>query len=186
MPPVPARIARTPRQNSRRSWNPAVPPPPVPGAPVGNDLADGLRDGDGLGDGDRPGLGVAAPGVTVLDAAALGAAALAAVVLGAVAPGTVAPGVTAPDVVARGTAVLGVVTLGVLTLGVVALGAPAPAVAPGVPLAEPAGVAGPVPPGENGGGPVDDEPDEQAATDAVASMARAAQPRAVPRKRRRP
>jgi hypothetical protein len=116
MPPAPAMIASTPRQNSRTSWKPAVPPPPVPGAAVGNELADGLGDGDGLG-------------------------------------------------------------LGVVALGVVALG---------VPLAEMVGVAGPVPPGESEGGVVDGEPDVQADTDPLASMAKAAQPRTVPRKRRRP
>jgi hypothetical protein len=58
------------------------------------------------------------------------------------------------------------------------------AVAVGVPLAEPVGVAGP--PGENEGGVVGGELDEQADTDAVASMAKAAQPRTVPRRRRGP
>lgn len=125
MPPAPARIASTPRQNSRMSWNPAVPPPPVPGAAVGNELADGLGDGDGLG-------------------------------------------------------------LGVVVLGVVVLGVLPEVVALGVPLAEIAGVAGPVPPGENEGGVVDGEPDVQADTNAGASTAKAAQPRTVPRKRRRP
>ena len=96
MPPAPARIASTPRQNSKTSWNPAVPPPPVPGAAVGNELA------DGLGEGDRLGLGVT------------------------------------------------------------------------------------VPPGENEGSVVDGVPAVQADTNAGASMANAAQPRTVPRKRRRP
>jgi hypothetical protein len=54
----------------------------------------------------------------------------------------------------------------------------------GVPLAEPVGVAGP--PGENEGGVVGGVLDEQADTDAVPSMAKAAQPRTVPRRRRRP
>ena len=36
-----------PRQKSRASWYPAVPPPPVAGAPTGKGLADGLGDGDG-------------------------------------------------------------------------------------------------------------------------------------------
>ncbi len=80
------------------------------------------------------------------------------------------------EVVALGAAVLGVVVPGVL-LEVVALG---------VPLAETVGVAVRVPPGENAGGVADGEPDEQADTDAVASMAKAAQPSTVPRKRRRP
>ena len=163
MPPAPARIASTPRQNSRTSWNPAVPPPPVPGAAVGNELADGL--GDGLGDGDGLGLAAAAPGTAAPDVVALGAAVLGVGVLGVLL-----------EVVALGAAVLGVVVPGVL-LEVVALG---------VPLAETVGVAVRVPPGENAGGVADGEPDEQADTDAVASMAKAAQPRTVPRKRRRP
>ena len=150
MPPAPASIASTPRQNSRTSWKPAVPPPPVPGAALGNELADGLGDGDG------PGLGVVA--------------------LGAVTPGTVAPGVAVPGVVALAAAVPGVVVLGVL-LDVVALGAPP---------AEVVGLAGLVPPAGNEGGVVDGEPAPQADTDAGTSMAKAAQPRTVPRKRRRP
>ena len=48
MLPAPARTASTPRQKSRTSWNPAVPPPPVAGATAGKGLADGLGDGDGL------------------------------------------------------------------------------------------------------------------------------------------
>lgn len=48
MLPAPARTASTPRQKSRTSWNPAVPPPPVAGAAAGKGLADGLGDGDGL------------------------------------------------------------------------------------------------------------------------------------------
>ena len=109
------------------SWNPAVPPPPVPGAAVGNNLADGL--GDGLG------LRVRLLGVVLL-----------AVVLGVLL-----------DVVARG-----------------------------VPPAETVGVARPVPPGENEVGVVDGEPPVQADTNAGASMAKAAQPRTIPKKRRRP
>jgi hypothetical protein len=130
MPPAPARIASTPRQNSSTSWNPAVPPPPVRGAALGNELADGLGGRDGLG--------------------------------------------------------LAVVVLGVVVLGVVVLGVLLELVARGVPLAEIVGVAGPVPPGENEGGVVDGDPAVQADTDAGASMAKAAQPRTVPRKRRRP
>lgn len=44
MLPVPARIAATPSATSRPSWNPAVPPPPVTGAPVRIGLDDGLCD----------------------------------------------------------------------------------------------------------------------------------------------
>jgi hypothetical protein len=160
MPPAPAKIASTPRQNSRTCWNPAVPPPPVPGAAAGNELSDGLGDGDGLG-----------LGVVALDAAALGAVVLGAVVLGAVVLGAV---------------VLGAVVLGAVVLGAVVLGVPLEVAALGVSLAETVGVAEPVPPAENEGGPVDAEPDEQADTDAVASTAKAAQPRTVPRKRRWP
>ena len=85
-----------------------------------------------------------------------------------------------------GVAALGVVVLGVAVLGVLVLGVLLEVVALGVPLAEVVGAGGPVPPGENEGGVVGGEPDEQADTDAVASMAKAAQPRTVPRKRRQP
>jgi hypothetical protein len=159
MPPAPAKIASTPRQNSRTCWNPAVPPPPVPGAAAGNELSDGLGDGDGLG------LGVA------LDSAALDGAALGVAVLGEV---------------ALGVSVAGAVVLGAVVVGAVVLGVPLEVAALGVSLAETVGVAEPVPPAENEGGAVDAEPDEQADTDAVASMAKAAQPRTVPRKRRWP
>jgi hypothetical protein len=170
MPPAPARIASTPRQNSRTSWNPAVPPPPVPGGAEGNELADGLGDGDGDGDGLGLGLGAVAPG-TVPDAVALGVLVLGVLVLG---------------VLVLGVLVLGVLVLGGLVLGVVVLGVLLAVVAPGVPLAETAGVAEPVRPGGNDGGVVGGEPDEQADTNAAASMAKAAQPRTVPGKRRRP
>ena len=53
-------------------------------------------------------------------------------------------------------------------------------------LAEPVGVAGLDPPGENEGGVVGGELVEQADTDAVVSMAKAAQPSTVPRTRRQP
>ena len=155
MPPAPARIASTPRQNSRTSWKPAVPPPPVPGAALGNELAEGLGDGDGLG------LGVVA--------------------LGAVTPGTVAPGVAALGVVALGVAVPGVAVPGVVVLGVLL-----DVVAIGAPPAEVVGLAVLVPPAENEGGVVEGEPAPQADTDAGTSMAKAAQPRTGPRKRRRP
>lgn len=61
MAPAPATIASRPRQKSRRCWNPAVPPPPVPGAAVGvgTELADGVGDGDGVG------VGVALGGAVV-------------------------------------------------------------------------------------------------------------------------
>jgi hypothetical protein len=84
--------------------------------------------------------------------------------------GAAASGEVAPDV-----AVLGVGVLGVL-LEVLALG---------VPLAEAVGVAVLDPPGGIEGGVVGVEP-EQADTDTVASMAKAAQPSTVPRKRRWP
>ena len=144
MPPAPARIASTPRQNSSTCWNPAVPPPPVPGAAAGIELSDGLGDGGGLG------LGVVALGVVALGVVSLGAMAL-------------------------GVVPLGVEVLGVL-LEIVALG---------VTLAELVGVAGLDPPGGDEGGVVGVEP-EQADTDAAASTAKAAQPRTVPRRRRRP
>jgi|SRR5690348_17283597 len=167
MPPAPTRIASTPRQNSRTCWNPAVPPPPVPGAAVGNELADGLGDGLGLGVGLR---GAAAWGVAVLGVA-VGVAALGVAVLG-----VVLLGVVALDVAVLGVVVLGVLVMGPLP-GIVALGAP---------LAEAAGDAGLVPGGANVGGVVGGEALEQADTDAEASIAMAAQPRTVRRKRRRP
>jgi hypothetical protein len=74
--------------------------------------------------------------------------------------------------------------LGVGVLGVldgVAVGVPV-----AVPLAVAVGVAVLVPPASNEGGVVGVEPDEQADTDAVVSMAMAAQPRTVPRRRRQP
>jgi len=58
MLPAPARIAAAPRPKSRASWNPAVPPPPVAGAAVGNGLADGPRVGDRLAEGLTLALGV--------------------------------------------------------------------------------------------------------------------------------
>jgi len=77
-----------------------------------------------------------------------------------------------------------------LGLGVVALGTTAPgvlAVAVGVMLAEIDGVAVAVPPGAKEVGVVDGEPPpKQADTDTEVRMAKAAQPRALLRKRRRP
>jgi hypothetical protein len=93
--------------------------------------------------------------------------------------GVVVLGVVVLGAVVLGAVVLGAVVLGAVVLGVVVLGA----VVLGVPLAGVVGAAGLVPPGENEGG-VDGGPPEQADTDAVASMAKAAQPRTVPRKRR--
>jgi hypothetical protein len=49
MLPAPASIAAIPMARSNGSWNPAVPPPPVGGAAVGNGLGLGLDVGDGLG-----------------------------------------------------------------------------------------------------------------------------------------
>src|SRR5258707_10544352 len=89
MPPAPASIAAEPSPRRRAPWNPAVPPPPVAGAAVGNGLADRLRvtDGDADGLADRLGddvadglgvglaemlaLGVATPGVPLAEAAAV-------------------------------------------------------------------------------------------------------------------
>src|SRR5579862_4426083 len=45
---MPARITAPPRTNSRPSCRPAVPPPPVTGATVGNEVR-GDGDGEGLG-----------------------------------------------------------------------------------------------------------------------------------------
>jgi hypothetical protein len=55
MLPAPASIAAAPSPKSRASWNPAVPPPPVAGAAVGNGLADRLGDADRPGDADGRG-----------------------------------------------------------------------------------------------------------------------------------
>ena len=87
--------------------------------------------------------------------------------------GVVALGVGVLGVAVLGVAVLAVVALDVGVLGVWVLGVVRGVVALVVPLEEVVGVAEPVPPGESGGG-VDGEPDVQAETDAVASMARAA------------
>ena len=46
MLPAPARIAPPPSPKSKTSWTPAVPPPPVEGAVVGNALADRRGVGD--------------------------------------------------------------------------------------------------------------------------------------------
>ena len=79
MQPAPARIDTAPRPTSQLSWNPAVPPPPVAGAPAGNAAAECFRAGDrrllGLGAGD--GLRVAcelrvADGLGRADVLALG------------------------------------------------------------------------------------------------------------------
>jgi hypothetical protein len=148
MLPAPTRIASTPSQNSRTCWNPAVPPPPVPGAAAGNELAAGLGDGLGLGVGlpAAPAWGVAALGVAVPGVAALGVA-----LLGVVAKGPL------PEIVALGVALVRAVGDAVMASG-----------------------------GENEGGVGGGEALEQADTDAEASIAMAAQPRTVRRKRRRP
>jgi hypothetical protein len=61
MLPAPASMATTPSPRSRGSWNPAVPPPPVGGAAVGNGLgvAVGVGLAVGLGVGLAVGVGVA-------------------------------------------------------------------------------------------------------------------------------
>ena len=56
MLPRPATIAAPPSTASPASWNPAVPPPPVIGAPVGTGLGDGLGEGVGLVLSDADGL----------------------------------------------------------------------------------------------------------------------------------
>jgi hypothetical protein len=81
MLPAPASIATPPSPRSTVSWNPAVPPPPVGGAPfgigllVGGDgdefpsrVVDGLADGlgDGLFERVAPGLGVVLLGLGVV------------------------------------------------------------------------------------------------------------------------
>ena len=61
---TPAAMAVPPSTASPASWNPAVPPPPVTGATVGNGvvntgLGDGLGEGSGLGLFESDGLGEA-------------------------------------------------------------------------------------------------------------------------------
>jgi hypothetical protein len=56
MLPRPATIAVPPTTASPASWNPAVPPPPVTGAPLGTGLGVGLGEGSGLGLSDAEGL----------------------------------------------------------------------------------------------------------------------------------
>jgi hypothetical protein len=104
-------------------------------------------------------------------------------------PGAVVLGVAVLGLVVLGVVVLGVVVLGAEMLGAEMLGAVVPGVrregvALGVAM-KVVGAVGPVRPGENEGGVVGGEPDPQADTVAGASMARAAPPRTVPRKRRR-
>jgi hypothetical protein len=105
---------------------------------------------------------------------------------GAAAWGVSALGVAVLGELVSGVSALGVVALGEVALGVVVMGPLPGIVALGVALAEPVGVAGLVPPGENVGGVVGGEAPEQADTDTVASIAMVAQPRTVRRKRRRP
>jgi hypothetical protein len=66
MPPRPATIAAPPSTASPASWNPAVPPPPVTGAPSGTGLGDGLAEGWGLGVRDADGLALVLALVVVL------------------------------------------------------------------------------------------------------------------------
>jgi hypothetical protein len=56
MLPRPATIATAPSTASPASWNPAVAPPPVTGAPMGAELDDGLEAGWGLALCDADGL----------------------------------------------------------------------------------------------------------------------------------
>jgi hypothetical protein len=85
MLPAPASIATPPSPRSSVSWNPAVPPPPVGGAPFGIGLVvggdgdefpsrvfEGLADrvGDGLLEPVARGLGVVLPGLGVVVPAA--------------------------------------------------------------------------------------------------------------------
>lgn len=60
MLPRPATIAAPPSTARPPSWNPAVPPPPVTGAPVGTGLGEKLGEGlgEGLGDGLSEGEGL--------------------------------------------------------------------------------------------------------------------------------
>jgi len=152
MPPAPAKIASTPSQNSRTSSNPAVPPPPVCGAPLGTA---GWFAGCWF-------AGCWFAGFWFAGCWFAGCW---------FAGGGLGAGAAAPDVVALGAGLPGVLL---------------EVVAPDVPLAETVGAGGLFPPGENVGGPGGGAPPVQADTDTVASMAKAAQPRTVPAKRRRP
>jgi hypothetical protein len=156
MLPAPASIAAAPSPRSRVPWNPAVPPPPVGGAPVGIGLVVG-GDGDefpsrlveGLADGRADGL-------------------FEWLVLGLGVPGLGVPGLGVPG--------LGVPGLGVPELRVLV---------PPVPLGETAGLAGLLAVGEDvGGSAAEGEDVVQAETAAQASMA--AMPQAKARHLARP
>src|SRR5579864_1641895 len=86
MLPAPTSIAAPPSARSKVPWNPAVPPPPVGGAPAGTGLVvggdgdefhsrlvEGLADGlaDGLLERLAPGLGVVVPPVPLDETAGL-------------------------------------------------------------------------------------------------------------------
>jgi hypothetical protein len=139
---------------------------------------DGDGDGVGDGDGDRLGLGATTPGTLALGVGVRGARVLGVPVLGVGVRGVGVPGAEVPGVVALAVAVSGGVAPGDL-LEVEARGVP-------VAVAVLGGVADPRPPGENEGGVVDGEPDEQADSDTRPSTARTAQPSTVPRTRLRP
>jgi hypothetical protein len=73
MLPAPTSIAATPSAMSGASWTPAVPPPPVGGAPLGIELGDGLpvaaddarRLAEGLADGRLVGAGRVVDGLAL-------------------------------------------------------------------------------------------------------------------------
>src|SRR5215467_4754736 len=168
MPPAPAKIASMPSQNSRTSSNPAVPPPPVFVAPLGS-VPTGWFAGFWFAGCWFAGFWFAgfwfAGCWFAGGGSATGGGGLAA------GGGGFGAGAAAPDVVALGAGLPGALL---------------EVVAPDVPLAETVGAGELFPPGENVGGPGGGAPPVQADTDTVASMAKAAQPRTVPAKRRRP
>src|SRR5215467_7298232 len=173
MPPAPAKIASMPSQNSRTSSNPAVPPPPVFVAPLGS-VPTGWFAGCWFAGFWFAGFWFAGFWFAGFwfagcwfagGGSATGGGGLAA------GGGGFGAGAAAPDVVALGAGLPGALL---------------EVVAPDVPLTETVGTGGLFPPGENVGGPGGGAPPVQADTDTVASMAKAAQPRTVPAKRRRP
>jgi hypothetical protein len=96
-------MAAPPSTASPASWNPAVPPPPVAGPPLGTGLGDGLGDGlaEGLALGDADGLGEELT-LTLVDAPAEGAATLPPMPVGVTVTLTVTPPLTVGDRIVTG------------------------------------------------------------------------------------
>jgi hypothetical protein len=100
-------MAAPPSTASPASWNPAVPPPPVAGPPLGTGLGDGLSDGlgdglaEGLALGDADGLGEELT-LTLVDALAEVAATLPPMPVGVTVTLTVTPSLTVGDRIVTG------------------------------------------------------------------------------------